>query len=309
MKLVFFATPEFAIPSLKALHESIHDVVAVVTIPDNKSGRGQNIIASPIKKAAKKLKYQIYQPYDLKDPNFMSIIKEIDADIFIVVAYRIIPMELISISKEGAINLHASLLPKYRGAAPIHHAILNGERETGVTTFRIEKKVDTGDILLQEHYKLNKNITTGEAHDSLASIGAKMIITTLKQLTADKLHILQQNHEIATLAPKISSKDCLIDWNKSSKVIHNKIRAFTPYPGAFTYFKKKRVKLFKARVKKNTHSSILQPGEIQYVNHALEVGTGNGIICIYEIQQQGKKILPVSQFVSGFPEIVGNIFE
>jgi len=309
MKLVFFGTSEFALPTLHALHESVHEIIAVVTVPDRRSGRGLQYTPSPVKNNAIKLAYPIYQPSDLSDPNFLSIMRQLSADIYIVIAFRIIPKLVFSIPREGAINVHASLLPKYRGAAPIHHAILNGEDETGVTTFRIQKKVDTGDILLQEHYKLNKNITTGEAHDSLASIGAKMIITTLKQLTADKLHILQQNHEIATLAPKISSKDGLIDWNKSSKVIHNKIRAFTPYPGAFTYFKKKRVKLFKARVKKHTHSSTLQPGEIQYVNRALEVGTGDGIICIHKIQQQGKKILPVSQFVSGFPEIVGNIFE
>ena len=308
MKLVFFATPEFAIPSLKALHESIHDVVAVVTIPDKKSGRGQNIIASPIKIAAKKLKYPIYQPYDLNDPNFMSIIKEIDADIFIVVAYRIIPMELISIPKEGAINLHASLLPKYRGAAPIHHAILNGERETGVTTFRIEKKVDTGDILLQEHYKLDSNITSGEVLDDLAVIGAKLILSTLDHLSTNTLVAIQQEHNTATSAPKYYSNDLLIHWNKSAEIIHNQIRAFSPKPGAYTYFMNKRVQLFNTENNTNDSISKLKPGEIFYNNYCLEVGTGDGTILIHEIQPEGKKRMTVRQFILGYPTIHGGYF-
>ena len=308
MKLVFFGSPEFAIPSFSALHNSEHEILAVVTAPDKRAGRGKKYISLPIKQAADKYNYPIYQPLDLKDPEFLSFMKVIDADIYIVVAYRILPEEVICIPREGAVNIHASLLPKYRGPAPIHHAILNGENETGVTAFKIQKTVDTGDILLQENYKLSKNITTGEAYDSLASIGAKLIVTTLDRLENNELISIPQDHTSATLAPKISSDDCLIDWYKSTEIIHNQIRAFSPKPGAYTYFQKKRVKLFNSKIKNNSRTAALQPGEINYTNAHLEVGTGNGLIHIYEIQIEGKKRLSVSQFVAGLPQIKGDYF-
>jgi len=308
MKLVFFGTPYFAIPSLNALHKSTHEICAVVTVPDKRYGRGLKKTSSPVKKTAEGLNYSIYQPPDLKDPDFLSIINKIDADIFVVVAYRILPNSLISIPQEGAINIHASLLPKYRGAAPIHRAILNGENETGVTAFKIQKTVDTGDILLQENYKLSKNITTGEVYDSLASIGAKLIVTTLDRLEKNELISIPQDHASATSAPKITSDDCLIDWHKSTDIIHNQIRAFSSKPGAYTYLKKKRVKLFNTKIKNNSRTAALQPGEINYTNACLEVGTGNGIIHIYEIQIEGKKRLSVRQFVAGLPQIKGDYF-
>ena len=226
MKLVFFGTPYFAIPSLKALHKSTHEICAVVTVPDKRYGRGLKKTSSPIKQSAEELNYSIYQPHDLKEPDFLSIMDKIGADIFVVVAYRILPDLLISIPREGAINIHASLLPKYRGAAPIHRAILNGETETGVTAFKIQKEIDTGDILLQENYKLNKNISTGEAYDDLASIGAKLIVTTLDRLDKNQLIPMPQDHTSATSAPKITPDECLIDWHKSTEIIHNQIRAF-----------------------------------------------------------------------------------
>jgi len=308
MKLVFFGTPYFAIPSLKALHKSTHEICAVVTVPDKRYGRGLKKTSSPIKKTAIGLNYTVYEPPDLRDLDFLSTINKIDADIFVVVAYRILPNSLISIPREGAINVHASLLPKYRGAAPIHRAILNGANETGVTTFKIQKTVDTGDILLQENYKLSKNITTGEAYDSLASIGAKLIVTTLDRLEKNELIPIPQVHARASSAPKISSYDCLIDWHKSTEIIHNQIRAFSPKPGAYTYLNKKRVKLFNTKIKNIYQNSTLHPGQINYSNLCLEVGTGNGIIHIYEIQLEGKKRLSVSQFVAGLPQIKGDYF-
>ena len=308
MKLVFFGTPDFAIPSLSLLHKSEHEIISVVTAPDKRSGRGLKKRSSPVKQSALGFNYPIYQPSYLKDPHFLSAMKDLDADIFVVVAYRILPNEIISLPREGAVNLHASLLPKYRGAAPIHHAILNGEIETGVTTFLIKKKVDTGDILLQEHFKLNKNITTGEVYENLANLGAELIVTTLNSLEKKQLVTIQQDHRTATSAPKISSDDCLIQWHKSSKIIHNQIRALSPKPGAYTYFQKKRIKLFNTEIKQNDPSSILQPGEIHYINHILEVGTGAGNIYIHEIQLEGKKRLSVSEFIVGFPQIKGDTF-
>ncbi len=307
--LVFFGTPDFAIPSLYALHKSRHKILAVVTIPDKPAGRGLKERSSPIKQAAEDFDYPIHQPSDLNDPDFLSIINNISADLFVVVAYRILPEKLISIPSEGAINTHASLLPKYRGAAPINHALLNGENETGVTTFKIQKKVDAGDILLQKHFKLNKNITAGEVYENLAKLGAELIVATLDQINNNKVFPIQQNHLIASSAPKISSDDCLINWNNSSERIHNQIRAFSPQPGAYTFFQNKRVKLFNSKIKLNDLPPVLYPGEIHYKNFCIYVGTGSGIIYISEIQLEGKKRLPVSQFIRGFPKITGNYFE
>ena len=308
MKLVFFGTPDFSIPSFYALHKSVHQILAVVTTPDKRSGRGMQFTASPIKQMAGELAYPIYQPPNLNDDIFLSIMNKIDADIFVVVAFRILPEALILLPRKGAINIHASLLPKYRGAAPIHRAILNGENETGVTTFQIQKNVDTGDILLQKHYRLSKNITTGEAYDNLANIGADLIVTTLNQLDKNQLIPTPQNHRIATPAPAISSDDCQINWNKSAKIIHNQIRAFSPRPGAYTYLNSKRVKLFNSKLKTNSTSSILRPGAIHYTKHCLQIGTGNGVIQIHEIQLEGKKRMQVDQFVSGFAQIQGGNF-
>jgi len=308
IKLVFFGTPNFAIPSLYALHKSTNKILAVVTVPDKPAGRGLINTASPVKLTAQKLDYPIFQPHDLKDPNFLSIINKFDADYFVVVAYRIIPEEMIAIPHKGCINIHASLLPKYRGPAPIHRAILNGENETGVTTFLIQKTIDTGDILLQEPFSLNNIITTGEAYDKLANIGSKLIVTTLERLNKNQIIPEKQKHIIATSAPKISSSDCMIHWSKSAETIHNQIRAFSPHPGAFTFFQNKRIKLYTSELKLNNPPSILQPGKIQYINHCLQIGTGSSVIHLREIQAEGKKRMPVKQFVSGCPQINGEHF-
>ena len=308
MKLVFFGTPNFAIPTLNALHNSEHEIKAVITVPEKRSGRGLKKVTSPIKQLAQKLNYTIHQPADLIDPAFLTIMNKIKADVFIVVAYRILPEEIISIPKEGTINLHASLLPKYRGAAPIQRAILNGENETGVTTFFIQKRVDTGNILLQEQYKLNSTITTGEAYHDLSILGSDLVIKTLKLLDNNQLTQVQQNNINATLAPKISPSDCLIDWNKSALIIHNQIRALSPHPGAYTLFKNKRVKLFNSQIKTIIQPTIVIPGNIQYSNHSLQIGTGTEIIHINEIQHEGKRRMPVSQFIAGFPQIKGGSF-
>ena len=308
MKLVFFGTPDFAIPSLYLLHKSEHEILSVVTAPDKRSGRGLKKRSSPVKQAALEFNYPIYQPSYLKDPYFLSVMKNLEADIFVVVAYRILPEELIIIPQEGAINIHASLLPKYRGPAPIHHAILNGEIETGVTIIRLQKKVDTGDILLQQHYKLNRNITTGEVNINLANIGAELIIMTLDHIENNKIIPVQQDHSSQTSASKISSDDYLIHWNNSAEQIHNQIRAFSPHPGAHTYFNLKRIMLFNSEIINSDQTLFLQPGEINYNNNCLVIGTGFGLIYIHEIQREGKKRMSVNQFISGLPQIKGDFF-
>ena len=309
MKLVFFGTPDFAVPSLCALHESHHEVIGVVTNPDKKSGRGQKVQSSPVKITAEKYGYTIFQPKDLRNNDFISQIKQIKSDIYVVVAFKILPESILKIPQKGAVNLHASLLPMFRGAAPINHAILNGEAKTGVTTFQIQKSVDTGDILLQDIITLNNTITAGEVYNKLAQTGAALLVKTLDGLDHGKIFPKKQWDVAATLAPKINVEDCRINWNNPANIIHNQIRAFSPKPGAFTYFKSKRVKLFNSLELENKQKPVLKPGEIRYLKPALLVGTGTNTIQINQIQFEGRKILPVNQFISGYKNIIGGSFD
>lgn len=309
MKLVFFGTPDFAVPTLDALHDSSHEILGVVTSPDKKSGRGLKVKSAAIKKSAEKYSLPIYQPESTGSEQLHSILKQINPDIYVVVAYKILPESILNIPPRGAVNLHASLLPKYRGAAPVNHAILNGETETGLTTFLIQKKVDTGDLLLQQSLPIDNSITTGEALSKLSFLGADLVIKTLDALAQNKIKPIKQDGDKATFAPKISVQDCKINWSNPALMIHNQIRAFSPKPGAFTFYKNKRVKLFGSKVLQNLHNARLLPGEIEHTNSFLKIGTGTEPIQITNIQIEGKKKLPVDQFILGFPKITGGIFD
>ncbi|MDP6570796.1 MAG: methionyl-tRNA formyltransferase [Candidatus Marinimicrobia bacterium] len=306
MKLVFFGTPDFAVPSLQSLHASPHEVLSVVTNPDKKSGRGLKLNSSPVKKTGESLGLDIIQPDDLKDENFISYLKQINPDIYVVVAFKILPEMLLTLPVAGAINLHASLLPKYRGAAPINHAILNGETQTGLTTFQLKKKVDTGNILLQKTIPISRTATVGDLYYQLSQMGGDILIDTLNGIEKKSITPQPQNEIYTSSAPKISAKDALIDWKNSAIAIHNRIRAFTPKPGAFTFYNNKRIKLFNSEIE-NTESSLI-PGEIRYENTNLIIGTGEGSVLIKEIQMEGKKRLPVSQFIAGNQHIIGEYF-
>ena len=309
MKLVFFGTPDFAVPTLDALHDSSHEILGVVTSPDKKSGRGLKVKSAAIKKSAEKYSLPIYQPESTGSKQLHSILKQINPDIYVVVAYKILPESILNIPPRGAVNLHASLLPKYRGAAPVNHAILNGETETGLTTFLIQKKVDTGDLLLQQSLPIDNSVTTGEALSKLSFLGADLVIKTLDALAQNKIKPIKQDGDKATFAPKISIQDCKINWSNPALMIHNQIRAFSPKPGAFTFYKNKRVKLFGSKVLQNLHNARLLPGEIEHTNSFLKIGTGTEPIQITNIQIEGKKKLPVDQFILGFPKITGGIFD
>ena len=309
MKLVFFGTPDFAVPTLDALHDSSHEILGVVTSPDKKSGRGLKVKSPAIKKSAEKYSLPIYQPESTGSKQLHSILKQINPDIYVVVAYKILPESILNIPPRGAVNLHASLLPKYRGAAPVNHAILNGETETGLTTFLIQKKVDTGDLLLQQSLPIDNSVTTGEALSKLSFLGADLVIKTLDALAQNKIKPIKQDGDKATFAPKISVQDCKINWSNPALMIHNQIRAFSPKPGAFTFYKNKRVKLFGSKVLQNLHNARLLPGEIEHTNSFLKIGTGTEPIQITNIQIEGKKKLPVDQFILGFPKITGGIFD
>ena len=309
MKLVFFGTPDFAVPTLDALHDSSHEILGVVTSPDKRSGRGLKVKPSAIKISAEKYGLPIYQPESTGSKQLHSILKQINPDIYVVVAYKILPESILNIPPRGAVNLHASLLPKYRGAAPVNHAILNGETETGLTTFLIQKKVDTGDLLLQQSLPIDNSVTTGEALSKLSFLGADLVIKTLDALAQNKIKPIKQDGDKATFAPKISVLDCKINWSNPALMIHNQIRAFSPEPGAFTFYKNKRVKLFGSKVLQNLHNARLLPGEIEHTNSFLKIGTGTEPIQITNIQIEGKKKLPVDQFILGFPKITGGIFD
>ena len=309
MKLVFFGTPDFAVPTLNALYESPHDVLGVVTSPDQKSGRGLKIQSSSVKKRAENIGIPIFQPEELNSDEFISTIKQINPDIYVVVAYKILPESILNIPNKGAVNLHASLLPKYRGAAPVNHAILNGDTEIGLSTFLIQKKVDTGDLLFQHSMQIDNAITTGEALSKLSLIGAELIIKTLTALAENNIKPFKQDSEKATYAPKIGVEDCKINWLKTADSIHNQIRAFSPKPGAFTFYNDKRVKLFGSKVLRNTRSASLIPGHIEYADSIFKIGTATEPIQITNIQIEGKKMLPVDQFILGFPIITGECFD
>ena len=309
MKLVFFGTPDFAVPTLDALHDSSHEILGVVTSPDKKSGRGLKIKSSIIKKNAEKYGFPVYQPESTRNQQLHSILKEINPDIYVVVAYKILPESILNIPHRGAVNLHASLLPKYRGAAPVNHAILNGETETGLTTFLIQKKVDTGDLLLQQSLPIDNSITTGETLSKLSFLGADLVIKTLDALVKNTIKPIKQDGTKATFAPKINVQDCKINWSNPALMIHNQIRAFSPKPGAFTFYNNKRVKLFGSTILTESGLNKLLPGQIEYSNSIFMVGTGTQPIQLTNIQIEGKKTLPVDQFILGFPKITGGCFD
>jgi methionyl-tRNA formyltransferase len=309
MKLVFFGTPDFAVPTLDALHDSSHEILGVVTSPDKKSGRGLKIKSSVIKKNAEKYGFPVYQPESTRNKQLHSILKEINPDIYVVVAYKILPESILNIPHRGAVNLHASLLPKYRGAAPVNHAILNGETETGLTTFLIQKKVDTGDLLLQQSLPIDNSITTGETLSKLSFLGADLVIKTLDALVKNTIKPIKQDGTKATFAPKINVQDCKINWSNPALMIHNKIRAFSPKPGAFTFYNNKRVKLFGSTILTESGLNKLLPGQIEYSNSIFMVGTGTQPIQLTNIQIEGKKTLPADQFILGFPKITGGCFD
>jgi len=299
MKLVFFGTPNFAVPTLEKLNDSKYSILAVITSPDNKSGRGLKLTSPPVKKYAIKNNLVLKQPYSLKEKNLNDFLTDLNADLFVIVAFKILPENIINIPKYGSINLHASLLPKYRGAAPVHHAILNGDKTLGLTTFFLNKKIDTGDILLQNEMKITNNTTTGEALEDLAKIGSILILKTIIEIKNKTILTRKQDDSNASLAPKISTKDSKINWYSNANNIHNQIRAFSPIPGAFTYINKKRVKLFGSKIILDNCYK-LEPGLISLKNNMLLIGTNTNSISISKIHIEGKNILTANQFISGY---------
>lgn len=311
LRIVFMGTPEFAVGSLKTLIENGYNVVGVVTAPDRPSGRGQKLHQSDVKQFATSCGLPVLQPEKLKDENFLRELKSLRADIQIVVAFRMLPEVVWKMSPMGTFNLHGSLLPHYRGAAPLNWAIINGDQETGVTTFLLKQEIDTGNILFQEKVQIGSEETIGELHDSLMVIGAKLVLKTVDALADGAVIPLPQNSLIIDpdrlQAPKIFKESCMIDWGKSGTIINNLIRGLSPYPAAWTNFHSSGseigVKIFKASIEQVSHQC--KPGEILSDNKKyLKIACADGFLHIIDLQLAGKKRMGIAEFLRGFPNAV-----
>ena len=308
LKVVFFGTPDFARASLEAIHTSAHEVVGVVTVADKASGRGQKVHQSPVKTYAMEHDLPLFQPEKLRNEEFLSQIQSLNADIFVVVAFRMMPKVLFSMPRLGTFNLHASLLPDYRGAAPINYAVINGETKSGVTTFFINEKIDEGNILLQAETEISPEDNAGTLHDRLMEIGAKLVVETLDGLAEGKLTEIPQNQkENPKTAYKIFKEDTKIDWEKEVEVIHNFIRGMSPYPAAFTILEvggeQKILKIFKGKFQKIEHSK--ENGEIEISKNEFKIYAKNGVYFPEELQLEGKKRMNLKDFLNGFHSFDG----
>jgi methionyl-tRNA formyltransferase len=300
-------TPQFAVPSLQKLYESGYDITAVVTAPDKPAGRGMQLTQSAVKKYALEKNLKILQPEKLKSPDFIEELKSLKTDVQVVVAFRMLPEIVWNMPPMGTINLHASLLPQYRGAAPINWAIINGEKETGVTTFKLQHEIDTGNILFQKKIPIAEDDTAGTLHDKMMDAGASLLLQTIQELEkGDLKEIVQPNTSnqepgILNHAPKIFKETCEIDWRKSTDEIYNLIRGLSPYPAAFTYLNEKKVKVFSS--KKEISNVGNEPGKI-FSDHKtfLKFSTNDGFISLEEVQLEGKKKMMVEDFLRGWRE-------
>lgn len=304
MKIVFFGTPEFAVESLRALVDNGYDVAAVVTMPDKTGGRGHKVIESDVKKYAVEQGLPVLQPEKLRDPEFIATLKDINADLFIVIAFRMMPEVVWGMPRLGTFNLHGSLLPKYRGAAPINRAIMNGETKTGVTTFFLNHEIDMGDIIDSRSIQIGENENVGSVYDRLMHLGADMVIETVKNIENGTLQSKPQPEGEFIPAPKIFKEDCRIDWHRSARDVHNQVRGLSPYPAAFTTMtdaadKKQDIKVFETRIAPDMET-LLNPGQVLIDGKRLFAATSNGIVEILEVQPSGKKRMPASAFLLGY---------
>ena len=308
LKIVFFGTPEFAVASLERILEEGFDVKAVVTMPDKIAGRGHKFIQSDVKKYAEEKGLEVLQPENLKSSEFIARLNEINADIFVVIAFRMLPEIVWGMPPLGTFNLHASLLPKYRGAAPINRAVMNGETETGVTTFFLKHEIDTGDIIAQRKIKLSTEENAGEVHDKLMALGAEMVVETLHQIESGDVKTYPQPEGEYIPAPKIFKETCRINWNSPAKVIHNHVRGLSPYPGAFAFMANdnaeiSEIKILKTALVSDNVLPVASPGSLSYDKNRLFVSVADGHLEILELQPAGKKRMVAAAFIQGYKPI------
>lgn len=329
LRIIFMGTPEFAVASLDALVKAGCNIVGVITAPDKPAGRGMQLQQSAVKKYAVENNLQVLQPEKLKNPEFLAELKSLDADLQIVVAFRMLPEVVWNMPPLGSVNLHGSLLPQYRGAAPINWAVINGEKETGVTTFKLKHEIDTGDILLQQRFPIHENDTAGDVHDTMKEIGADLLVETVKGLAAGTLKAQPQSsmvngewsiekpnsgnlhsplttHHSPKHAPKIFTNTCKIDFNKTLEEVHNLIRGLSPFPGAFTFLNGKMLKIYKSEKGpgRNAFNDLSKKDEgPQFLTDNktyLKIACADGYILVKELQLEGKKRMNVEDFLRGY---------
>lgn len=306
LKIVFLGTPDFAVESLRRIVEGGYNVVGVITMPDKPAGRGHKLLQSPVKQYAVEKGLHLMQPVKLKDPEFVEELQSLDADLFIVIAFRMLPEVVWSMPRLGTFNLHASLLPRYRGAAPINWAVINGDTETGVTTFFLKHEIDTGDIIAQERVDILPSDNVGDVHDRLMMLGADLTIDTIESILNGTLKTIPQEQLIGetepTPAPKIFKETCRIDWNRPAREIHNLVRGLSPYPAAWSVLTDDgkevgSVKIFETAVIDKEID--VKPGQIVIDGSRLIVGCGDGQIEVLSLQTQGKRRMPTADFLRG----------
>ncbi len=312
MKIVFMGTPEFAVPSLQALHKKGYEIIGVVTQPDRPKGRGQKMSATPVKEAALQLGLRIYQPVKIKDESFIKQLEDLQPDLICVVAFgQILSERILNLPPLGCINVHASLLPAYRGAAPIHWSILRGEKKTGITTMLMNAGMDTGDMLLQKNTKITPEMTSGQLHDELKEMGAQLLLDTIELWKKGELKPHVQDENLATYAPLLKREHELIDWREKAEKVNNKIRGLDPWPGAYTLYKNKTLKIREAKMYQvETTKGEVKAGTVTKIvkGEGFVIQTGEGSLLITKVQPFGKKIMTADSFVNGHQLEVGYEF-
>ncbi|MDO9391733.1 MAG: methionyl-tRNA formyltransferase [bacterium] len=305
MRIVFMGTPAFAVPTLEALHHKGHEILAVFAQPDRPAGRGRSIAFSPVKQKALELNLPVCQPATLKDSSTVDHLSNLQPDVLVVVAYGLLlPQNILDIPKHGAVNLHPSLLPKYRGAAPINHALLHGDKVTGITSILMNSRMDAGDIILQEEVAVNEDENAGQLEQRASKLGADLIVRSLEAMKVGRSAFTKQDEALVTFAPKLTSKDGHIDWTRSSEEIRNLVRGLTPRPGAFTMIKDKRLEILLTQTNIDSQFTIHEslPGRIVSLekNKGPVVRTGDGYLVLLKVKPQGKKEMSGQEFLRGY---------
>ena len=302
LRIVFMGTPDFAVASLKALVEANYNIVGVITAPDKPAGRGRKLNESAVKKYALSHGLEILQPVNLKNPEFLNTLESLQADLQVVVAFRMLPKQVWAMPKMGTFNLHASLLPNYRGAAPINWAIINGDTKTGVTTFFINEDIDTGAIIKQESTEISESMTAGELHDILMNLGSKSVVETVEMIQKGSINPIKQKEGDFNPAPKLNKENCRIQWNQPLEKIYNQIRGLNPYPGAWTMLQNNgqetEIKIYKGHIVLEEHK--MAPGSILISKKQMRVAAENGFLDITDLKMAGKKRMDAISLLNGY---------
>ena len=305
LNIVFMGTPEFSVPILESINSN-YNVLAVVTVPDKPQGRGRHEIPSPVKIKAVELGLPVLQPEKLKDEDFVQTIKDLNPDIIVVVAFRILPREVFTSAKIGTFNIHSSILPKFRGAAPINWAIIKGEKTTGLTTFLIDDKVDTGNVLLRDEFEIPEGFTAGDLHDFMMPRAVEIGMNTIELLKSGDYTPLKQDDSIATPAPKIFPENGIINWTLPAQEVIQMIHGFSPIPGARTRFNNQLLKIYRVRLNEEI---LVESGHFLINKSGFFAGCSDGAIQIMEFQPEGKKAISFKEFINGYRGAASGMFE